>query len=265
MRKEKGEEMLHSSFDKIIESVRLCLAGDPESNWIPECLKHRALVFEQQERDDYEVLRFPEGNPDRSILMVVLHAESDGVRNGNSMVFHDELEKDGEGTISALFVARRECDPFWFGLKASAETLLYERSLVFNKLRVDVTQTREAMLAGPSVSPSDLADFRRQSYGRLARHERETKDMHEGLIYRALKRSFGGALDGLVPKARHRLDVVAAQDFLRRGVVEKLQELTRRTFPEALSFEEEHARALLFGVASTHLVDQAMRPVSTLN
>jgi len=260
-----GEEMLHCSFEQIIGSMQLCLAEDPESDWVLQSLMQRALVFEQQEKADYEVLRFPEGTPDRNILVVLLHAEADGVRNGNSMVFNDELEAEGEGSISALFVAQRKCHPFWFGLKTSVETLLHERAIVFDKIKVEIAQTLEAMLSSPPGTRSELAAFRRESHARLGRNARETNDMHEGLIYRALQRSFGDALDKLIPKTCYRRDLAATREFYLQDVVEKLLKLTHKTFPEASSFEEEHARSLLLAVVSTYLVDQATRPVSTLN
>ncbi len=257
--------MLHCLFDDIIGSMQLCLAGDTESDWVIQSLKQRALVFEQQTKNDYEVVRLPEGNPDRNIFVVFLHAEADGVRDGNSMVFHDEVETHGEGMISALFVAQRKCDPFWFGLKASVETLLYERSLVFDEIKDDITRTLEATLSRPPGTRAELAAYRRESQGRLARHAHETERLHGRLVYRALRRSFGDALDELIPRTSHRRNLKATREFYLRDVAEKLLALTGKAFPEALSFEEEHARSLLLADASTYLVDQATRPVSTLN
>lgn len=257
--------MLHCSFGQVVESMQLCLAGDPESVWVLESLQQRALVFEQQEKNNYEVVRTPDDEPDRNIFVVLLHAKAQGVRNGNSMVFMDKLEAGNKGSFSALFVAQRECDPFWFGLKASAETLLYERALGFEDIKNGIIRDLEVMRHKTPRTRSEFANLRKESHAKLASYERETADMQDCLVYRALRRSFGDALDELIPRTDHRSDVRALREIYLQEVVRKLLHLTSKTFPEAASAEEDLARGLLIAAASTYLVDQVKRPVSTLN
>jgi hypothetical protein len=237
--KGKGEEMPCHSFEQIIESMQLCLAGDPESKWILESLMRRAIVFAQQEPKGIALVRMPEPPPDRTIHVIILRAEAQSVRDGNPLVFNDDLPGEGEEMLPVLVFAQRKCDPFWFGLKASVETLIYERAH-------DCDETG---------NPEHV----------LARHVQDTTDMHDRLIYRALDRRFEGALERLIKKVRARAATVVVRDILVLEVIRILYSITQRTFPDASSLEEMAVRDLLIADAAKYVVAQALRPVPTIN
>lgn len=231
--------MRHGSFDEIIGSMQLCLAGDHESKWILESLVRRAIVFAEQEPKGIECVRMPSPPPDRTIHVIILRAEALGIRDGNPLVFNDDLPGEDEEMYPVLYFAQRKCDPFWFGLKASVETLIYERAY-------DCEETE-----------SPEAD--------LMCHVRDTTDMHDRLIYRALDRRFDGTLEKLIPKIRRRAAAVVPKDVLVLEVIQILFSIAQRAFPDASSLEETLVRDALIADAAKYVVAQALRPVPILN
>ncbi|MCK9360797.1 hypothetical protein M0Q28_01030 [Patescibacteria group bacterium] len=251
--------MRHRTFNDICQSVKLGLADDDEFKWILDRLQERAIVFAQDEEEGIRPVRTPDRRTERALVIVLLRERAVTGRDDSSVVYNDDMETMHDGPVSAIFVADRDCEPFWFGLKASVEVLLYERSFDYSELKAEIAQTlAELAPRAPLIRPA-LARIRKESHKRLSDHAHATKDMYQRLVYRALNRRLEGRLEALIPKIRDRRAVFAAQKHFLQQVALDLYLLTKEAFPEPSSVEEEAARSVLIAVASSHAVRRAIR------
>ncbi|MCC6563728.1 hypothetical protein IT087_02445 [Candidatus Uhrbacteria bacterium] len=249
--------MRHRTFDDIYRSVGLSLADDDEFKWILERLQERAIVFAQNEEEGITTVRTPDRHAKRAMVIVLLREQAVTGRDDSSVVYNDDMETMHDGPVSAIFVADRDCEPFWFGLKAGVEVLLYERSFDYSELKLGIAQTlAELAPRAPQIRP-ELARIRKESHKRLSDHAHATTDMYQRLVYRALDRRLDGRLEALVPKIRDRRAVFAAQKHFLQLAALDLYNLTKQAFPEPSSVEEEAARSVLIAVASDHAVRRA--------
>lgn len=221
--------------------MELSLAGDSEAAWILARTKERAIVFQQTGEEGIVNVRTPSLQVERAMIIVVLHAEADSGHDDSSVIFNADFEAS-DGSVSALCVADRECEPFWFGLKASLEALVYERSFDYSELEAEVA--------------CDAS---------LEQHARVTKGMCQSLVFRALNRRLDGRLESLISKIGSERWIREMQSPFLHSVALDLFQLTSQVFPGPSSVEEEVARSVLIAIASQQVIERAGQSMAALH
>ncbi len=268
--------MRHRTFEDIYGSVGLCLAGDRDSEWIIDHLQRRAVLFARDTAtEDIHLQRMPDPTPEEPIVMVLLPS-SEEEQELCSLVFTSQIDTPRNGIMPAIFVVDRECEPFWFGLKTTFEVLVSERALRYGHMKMEIAHAIAALVPGAPENRDEQRKFRRESHELLRNYANETKAMYTQLVFGALNRRLDGALVKLVPafherraefyqprRTPHDRDALLREQrkFLQ-AVAHDLLRLTRHAFPEPSSLEEEVVRSSMLAVASSHVVDQVLRPLA---
>ncbi len=241
--------MIHRTFESIEVAVMAALRGDPEFESIAARLRDHGILLSLEGEDGPVLVRKPDINDKRSVLMLLLRVEPDETPGG-SVVYIGTLVNDESTDVSALFLEHKPCLPFWFGLKFVHDWLIFERSRDYALLKERIVDATRVMYA-ENVTRQTATEFRRESHLRLRRHAEETRRMRERLCFRAINRLLDGALNDWLRK-EYRM-VLRDQNELLREIACDIHERLQRIYPEALSYEETAARCTLIACATSHV------------
>lgn len=246
--------MLHSTYEEVVSSVRRAIQDQPEDAWILDRIRERAVVLLQGQQEEVRIAKIREliEKKERVITLDFQGMYEVDAQDDSSIVANDHVALPDKRVLPVIRVARRPCDRFWFGLKLAVEVLLFERTFDYGEMKLEIRRQISARAPTRPETRPQLAEFARQSRDRLEAHVAETRLMLPSLVFRAVNRELGGALNRVIPQIRSECTIISEQKLLVTLLAHEIMQLTQECFPSPLSIEEEAARSILLAMASSH-------------